>query len=131
MTDAEYNAQRARVAALIDRWVDPLGVALVWSLRFRYQRAADEKSPRCAFKCTTEWRYRRAVIDCYLPELVDLDDDDLEFGFVHDLCHTFFGFFGTTPRQPSDYADHEEHAVSQLAWSFIRLREHLTSAAGA
>lgn len=118
MTDAEAEAQKARVQALIDKWLVPLGLRW-WRLHFQYDRApkaTDGEISRCVAECWPDWRYGEATIRFYLPCVADQDDDELEYAFVHECQHCFL--HETREGAHEDGWPHEEHAATRLALAF-------------
>ncbi len=125
MTDAEYEAQRARVQALCDRWLGPLRL-LWWTIVIVWNREHNHDAPEEAMHCSVEWNYNRATITVNLPEIADYIDDQLEWTFVHECMHIFVN--ETRPMDDpkshtTDWLEHEEHACSALASAFISLRD--------
>ena len=65
MTDAEYEAQVARIKALREKWVAAMGLAH-WSLVFHYSRdgetdsASDNARVSVLATCNTNWPYLNA-----------------------------------------------------------------------
>lgn len=132
MDDAEYEHQKARIQALIERWLKPLG--LHWGrTTFIYERDSGEfqrlrdehcgdnsglDRPAVAF-CTADWRYGQASIYFNMLVVAGEDDDVLEEYFVHELMHIFLSEMREEGR------DHEERVATTLAKAFLWLRDHL------
>lgn len=136
MTDAEYEAQKARVRALIERWVAPLGLGW-WQITFEFERDSgqfkvDGVPSLKTVGCTgADWRYLSATIGWNVSRLPEFDDDKLEAVFVHELMHIFLNEFraliedgeklGTNLRD--DWLAHEEHTATVLSKAFIWVRD--------
>lgn len=93
MDDTAYVRERARVEALISRWVHVAGLAQ-WILRFDWYREplprhdmAPEGGP--AMDCAAQWEYCSAQIRVSLPKVARLDEQELEQYFLHELGHAF------------------------------------------
>lgn len=123
MTDSEYEAQKARIQALIERWVKPLGLAW-WKLNFEWERdrckddvtLGDGYSTHVAMRCYADWRYMEATIIVFLPSVAERRDDELEPLFVHELMHVFL-------REMREKGlDHEERVATTLAKAFVWVR---------
>jgi hypothetical protein len=125
MNDVEYQTQKARLERLIERWVDPLGLHW-WHLSFAYVRddfEVDGKpAPETAGRCTANWRYLQAHIAFNMSRVLELDDEDLEQCFVHELTHVFLN---EARESGDDWLDHEERVASTIANAFVWLRRHL------
>ena len=124
MNDQEFEAQRQRILALIDKWVTPLGLRW-WRLGFVYYREGlprpdDDPEGVTLFYVTSRWRYLTAHIKVNIPAIADLDDARLEWGFVHEMCHVLVN---ETRENGGDWLDHEERVCSTLANAFIWARE--------
>lgn len=126
MNDKEYIAQKRRIQKLIKKWVRPLGLGW-WTINFSYRResslmpAETEYHPKTingtwvsAFITCADWCYQTATIECYLNILKDVNDDELEEYFVHELMHIFLSVMHT-----QDKAGEEELVATQLAKAFI------------
>lgn len=129
MKRSERKRQIQRVKALAKRWLGPLGL-LWWHIEtayydseaeFRTATGLDAYMSVCA-----EWEYGRATISVNLPAIVGIDDERLEFNYVHELGHVFLSEFSVKPDSPE--AHHEEHAATVLAKAFIWLRSHCEAA---
>ncbi len=130
MNDAEFEQQKARLIALIDRWIKPLGLAW-WSIDIVYVRddykppfATPQKTVSLAY-CEVDWRYYEATITWNMPEVLELSDWKLERGFVHELMHIFIHEMRWTASNDADALDHEERVASTLSKAFLWLREEL------
>jgi len=130
MDDKAYRAQKARVEALIEKWVKPVGLGY-WRLTFSWYREPlppypGKQAPSAPdvvlMDVRADWRYNQAFIRVCLPEVAELDDDHLEWAFVHELMHVFLNemrYYGDDGRK-----EHEERVASHLASAFIWLRNH-------
>jgi len=125
MTDKEYRQQKQRVRKLIKKWVRPLGLNW-WRIDFAYERInKHEGQPTYApmdvggyFEVVMETRcdpyYLKAHITVYLQVTQDLDDDDLEQSFLHELMHVFL-----SPMKTKQKAGEEELVATKLAQAFM------------
>jgi len=123
MNDAEYDTQKARIQVLIDRWVRRIGLGW-WDLSFEYVRAEFEvdgkPAPETSARCTANWRYGHAHLAFNMPRVADLEDQDLERCFVHELMHIFLN---EARESGDDWLDHEERVASTLTKAFLWLRD--------
>ena len=129
MDDAEFQVQKTRVLALIEKWVKPIGLGW-WHITFKYVRDSFLVSPedheanwQCVMKCNAKWQYLDAAISISMPAIVDLDDDDLEKYFIHELCHIPVNELRQV--NEDDCLMHEERVVTTLANAFVWLAESL------
>ena len=127
MTDAEYEAAKARFDALAARWVPLLGLT-DWHITWDYRRqdANDFRTdnPDEIAKAHVIWTYLSAIVTIWLPGFEDLSDARREFIFVHELMHLVLNEMRED--QGQDTIQHEERVATVLAQAFLR-----THAAGA
>lgn len=131
MTDAEYEATRARVLAVIDRWSGPMGVRW-WQVTHEWERLHDsvEHAPassstavRTAARTRVQWPYLRATIEWFLPALRDLSEDELEEVVVHEFGHILVNEMRWVEAEGGDNILHEERVVSTLERAFRAVRD--------
>lgn len=121
-----YRATRKRINALGEKWIRPLGLKW-WTVRLHLYKSRGKyaESTGCdpktsAAMCETDWRYRRADIHFNGPAWHEMDDDEAEHNFVHELCHIFLGELRTSA---DDAHDHEERVCQTLADAFVWARD--------
>lgn len=132
MTDAEYEVQQARLLALADKWVKPLGLGW-WDLDFAYARddyePPDSLSPkerdRSLAYCNVDWRYGHATITWNMPRVAEQTDEKLERAFVHELAHIFLNEMRWARDGDADHLDHEERVATTLTKAILWLRDSL------
>lgn len=113
--DEEYKAQIERVEAIIDRWVEPLGLKW-WDITTVYDRSGGREQSDgfvTIAQCRARWEYLRAQITVFLGTVKDVDDDDLESHIVHELMHIFLAAW--PPDEDGSVDEHEELAATMLA----------------
>ena len=125
MTDAEYEAQRARIVALAERWTRPLGLGW-WTITHEYERDSgrfesdtDASSASVLASCKADWRYLKATITWNMRHLQDTSDDYLEKAFVHELMHVMLHELSV---DDSHHNASEERVASTLANAFVWVR---------
>lgn len=116
LDDAEFEKQRERLRALIDKWRAPLGLD-EWHLNFVYERGllqADDGAydADIAGLATVRWQYRRATLSFSIPACMDMDDDELETLFVHECGHVLVNEMRDD--KPGRGIPHEERVVTTL-----------------
>jgi hypothetical protein len=127
--DKTFIAQKKRVMRLINYWMPALKL-FGWNVRFVFSR--DESPPdagaahthqRIAAYTCSDWRYMEAAITFLLPEVAQLDDEQLEHMFLHELMHVYLDEMRCCDKQDGG---HEERVASWLASSLVHARNHLT-----
>lgn len=126
MNDREYTKQKTRVRKLIKKWVKALGFGW-WQMEFAYCRESKHDTEPTAYSpklSGNRWvtimetgsdpYYKKAMITVYIPEIVDLGDDELEEVFLHELMHVFL-----SPMKDRKHAKEEEFVAQSLAQAFI------------
>ena len=131
MNDAEFFAQVARLLALAEQWVRPIGLGW-WRIDLTYDRTgedfADAKQQSGNFystslaRCYADWRYGLATIVWNMPEVARKTNDELEHAFVHELMHCYLHELRGDD-DSDDHPDHEEHAATSLEKAFIWIRD--------
>ncbi len=125
MTDAEYAEQKARVEALVERWLGTLGLRW-WRTEIVYCRkwiTDDQGEPDLDSHARTRvhWQYLDAEMQWNMPRLHELSDEQLELIFVHECMHILVN------EMRDDKADelpkHEERVATLLAKAFLWVRE--------
>ncbi len=121
MNDTEFEAQKARVQALIEIWPNRVGLRQ-WHLRFLFERDYKPDTTNdpvwrlsTRFDVVPEWEYQQATIRCWLPDIEPLSDEDLECSFIHELCHCLVNEM----REPDKTLKHEERVVTTITNAII------------
>lgn len=123
MTDAEFEAQKARVEAYFDQWVQPLGLGM-WDITYIWHRDRDDDGieQNADMACTPMWEYLAATIDVYLYQTIKRSDEWVELAVVHELCHCLADEIAVD-KKPRPTRRNEEHVISSLAKAFIWTKE--------
>jgi hypothetical protein len=120
MKDKDCQIQIKRIRTLKKKWHSVLGLNW-WRVDYDY---SDQEGPRgegtYAPPNATEWispmettadpYYLKAAITFYLPHIIDMSDDELEEGFLHELMHVFL-----SPMHSRKTAKEEELVATKLA----------------
>jgi hypothetical protein len=116
-----FKRERARVNALAEKWIKPIGLAW-WTIDIRYWASkrewSKEHSKDAAMTCLPDWRYRTATIDVDLQAARRVEDDKLERWFVHELAHVFLDEMCGVP----DQHNHGERVAMTVADALIWAR---------
>ena len=124
MNDEEFEAQKARVQALVDRWLPRMGLNWWVEIKIDYKRdQAEMPSSHADANCNASWEYKVATIVFSLPKCAALSDYLLEETVVHELCHVLTAGFDELV--PSDLMESAiiEHTVTSLAQAFMWVRD--------
>lgn len=123
MKRREFKRQIKRIKALNCKWLGPLGL-LWWHIDTNYYDSSAEfhaaTGVTSVMSVCVEWRYAHATISVNVPVIAGLDDERLEFNYLHELAHIFLAEL-TEVDKPS--SEHEEHAATVLAKAFVWLRK--------
>lgn len=128
MNDAAAAKLQKRIMALGDKWVLPLGFGN-WRVTHEYFRegippldasdlVADSK---VLMRVTTIWEYMRVNIMVDLTQLDDIEDDELERNYLHELGHAFLSIVLDTPKEGRARA--VEHVATMLGNAFFYTRQ--------
>lgn len=127
MNDAEYEAQVERVKVIRERW-HKLILPHDWTIRYDFLREPNVVDCGTHLDvaigmCEASWEYMRATITFSMPEVAQVDDDELEETLIHECCHVLVAEMNAE-REPSSSAhNHEERVVTQMALAFSRVRD--------
>lgn len=114
MTDKEFMALKARIEKAIQQWKPIVGWFRITSVFDRTTGNAECESVQAA-KADTQWAYKETCITWRMPNLLTMNDDDLEFTILHELCHALIN-------EMRDYdkdSGHEERVVTDVAHALI------------
>ena len=121
MNRKELLIQRKRVRTLAKAWLGPLGL-LWWHIDIKFYDSEPE------FRAATghdaymtvcgDWRYDHATINVNLPAIERLDDDRLEFNFVHECAHVIL-----SEMKAGKGDEHCEHVATIMAKAFRWVRD--------
>lgn len=124
MTDAEFEAAKARVEALRILWTPLLGLA-DWDIDFAYRRQDsddlhDGDGQRSFAFTSVDWKYEHGTITAFLPEIIDSQwsDEHLAYVIVHEFMHVLLHEMRDDGK--TEGIRHEEHVATRLAKAFIR-----------
>lgn len=123
LSDAECEAQTARIQALAEKWITPLGLKWWQNIAIEYLNETnkkDDEDVRRPFSCLYSWCYLDGAIMCYLPTIEELDDCELEVLFLHELCHLLISEISECRE---DHELHLERVATQLAMGFRWVRQ--------
>ena len=126
MTDAEFEAQKARLIKLIDYWPERLGLRW-WHLTYEYVRdsgdfkkkADNDAESEAIATCDADWKYLHAMIHFNMAGLPERTDEELERIFVHELTHVLLQEL----QERQNHIAHEERVASMLTNAFIWTRD--------
>jgi len=128
VTDSEYNDTRARIVALAGKWLAPLGLKW-WKVHLEYAREgfdAEERhqaNAQATAYTNASWKYLEATFTFHLPRCAAMEDDELEYVFVHECCHALVNEQREVVRHngTDETLDlgHEERVCTTLAKAFL------------
>lgn len=123
MTDEEYEAERARIRAIYDRWEPVLGLD-AWLITLDYHTgpyvcADGTPSGNAYATAAPHWDYQSASLSFNLQKTRTEDDDDLEDIVVHECVHVLLHELRGTAAM-DDHQEHEEHAATMITRALIR-----------
>jgi len=105
-----------KITKLAEKWLIILGLRNWVNINLQ---VSEESCPRGKDTVATaypEWEYRHATIEFYLPACQEIDDDKLEYFFVHECCHILVNEMASKKKGARK---HEERTVTQLAQAFL------------
>ena len=117
MSDKEFNLQRKRIKTHLKHWRTILGLDS-WTIRFEYHETRYEDNPARQADTDGSWQYQDATIRFFLPNIAEVDDDEVREIVVHELCHLLLD-----PIAHNIYRkEHEkiEFVTTQLSRAFLR-----------
>jgi len=119
------KVQIARITALADKWLKPLGLLWWRKIEFVYyeDRGHFKKEDRAESVMITypSWAYLEATIEVNLYAIAEADDETLEYYFVHEMAHLMTDEIV----DGNERKDNVERAVTQIARAFLWVAEML------
>lgn len=115
------DTQVARIEALADKWLEPLGLKWWRKIWFNYSTNREEfgaGNDEAIMRVTTDWRYMEAVVDINLLYVAEEDDADLEHDFLHEMVHILLDEISNKEQE-----DHVERVTTQVARAFQWVRD--------
>lgn len=120
MKKKEYKRNRKRVQRVFDEWIYKLGLKW-WRIDIAYcdseQDFIASNGDTVVARTWARWQYLEAAISINVPAAARMDDDELEYAIVHELCHVLIN------EMREDNIKHEERTVTALAKAFIWVRD--------
>lgn len=132
MNDEETAVQKARVEALYERWVKPLGLAW-WDWEIVWHRGDIPGQDGAMFNIHVRFEYQDITLDVCLPKVEKESDKHLERAFCHEVGHVFtIPLKDAASRNVDQDAMHfiEEHQASAIGSALQWLRASLAQAEG-
>lgn len=127
MTDAEYEATKARIDAMLDRWIPLLGL-VDWHIYREYRRQDSDDLRRMdgnteVARCHVIWEYEEIGMSWWLPLIFEEEwtDERLEPVVVHELMHIVVREMREDAKRKGIL--HEERVSTRLARAFVRTRQ--------
>ena len=109
-----------QIKKLFNKWIYLLGLRW-WNVTINYIddpqeiikifRVTDDEI--CVAKTYADWRYATCNVYINLPQLKQMENDQIEMTIVHELCHALVN------EMRKDGIDHEERTVTALTKAFL------------
>jgi hypothetical protein len=119
LKQAKIDEQRARIDALCDKWLVPLGLG-PWNIDFYFNSdRGDFKTDNdgeILMRVSHDWRYLQASVAVNVRFMREIDDEYFEQCFLHELMHLHLSELQACSE---DFCDHEEHVATKLAKAFL------------
>jgi len=113
----KWKKQIKRIQKVMDRWLDPLGLAW-WHVQCNYIWDKKQFKKRNGYQTIgsvyARWEYATASIDWNLRAIALESDSKLDRVVLHELCHILVSEL----REPDDDKKHEERVVTGLTKAF-------------
>lgn len=134
MNDQEYEAQKARVNSVAQRWISALGLRW-WRINMEWARDSPGHKGNglvremVAAETLASWKYMEATITWYLSVLADTDDEQLDYIVRHELAHILVNEMRWVQGShdggyaDNDSNDHEERVCTTLGMAFGWVRD--------
>ncbi len=112
-----------RCTPIFDEWLYKLGLKW-WEIKITYYRKEkqfkkDNGVDVAIMRCWVKWEYFTFNVDVNLSSVRCMDDDDLEYAIVHELCHAMVNEMN----EDDPDGKHEERTVTMLTKAFIWVRD--------
>jgi hypothetical protein len=110
MNDQQYETEKKKVSAVLDKWVKVLGMDYHY-IKVFWERNKDEQRNHTMASTQADWQYRQMFLYFFLPRIAELDDDQLDNLILHELSHMLIRSAYTV----EEYSDKVEYAVENVA----------------
>lgn len=128
MTDAEYEALKARLQVYIDKWLWML-LKFGWEVETSWHRYAHEGNRLCAAECYVKWEYLTCRVSFYLPAIQrsfvedSLPESEIEERIERLVVHEYLHVLLNEMREdaPLQNIHHEERVAETLARVLLQL----------
>lgn len=123
MNDAEFEAAKERIKAIIDIWHSTLGLNW-WHMTYEYSRdgmvSQSEGNNTCLGMARVLWQYQTACLTFNVPALEGETDAEIERVVLHEMMHVFLN---ETRGDGDDWDKHEDRVASTLTSAIIWTRD--------
>lgn len=120
MTLKDYNKTRADLKRLVKRWRKPLGLDDYHEFAIYYDNQYCEENKHTAARISSDWRYKDASVTFYLPKCTEIEPEELEYVFLHEVMHAKVNQMRYLD---DDDVDHEERVCTELAMMIQLIRD--------
>lgn len=123
MNDAEYEAEKARIEALVNEWEPILGLRW-WSMVHEYCREGlsaefgegNPPTPQTVAQTKAKWHYLQGHICFNVPLAAEMTDDELRRTVIHESTHVLVNELRD---EVDDWLKHEERVCSTLTSAIL------------
>ena len=115
------DEQVARIEALADKWLAPLGLKQWRRITFEYCLNRAEfgtGNNEALMVVSADWRHTEAVVDVNVLYIAEQDDADLEHCFLHEMVHILLDEISDEEQR-----GHVERVTTQVARAFQWVRD--------
>lgn len=127
-SDRKRALLKGRVKKLADKWIKPIGLGW-WTIHINYyddiaDTNVSDGVSSVGMDVVPNWKYMEATIRVNLTNVDKLDDDTLEYMFVHELMHIFVNEMREYQNSENPI-NHEERVCTQLAKAMLWAVENI------
>lgn len=119
MIPEQYHPTVEFIEDRVDEWTAMLDMPGV-KIRHAFLATTNEEDHTTCALTASEWTYRAAKIEWYLPALAVQSLADIENMVVHELVHVLLGSIRSRLKSGSE--DHEELATENVARALLAVR---------
>lgn len=111
---------REKYEPLVEKWVSILGLDN-WDIYTDYYPSINKDSPDCLADTSVHWQYMHGTLRCFMPNLIDVSDIDLERNVVHELLHFIVNEMREWDNKDQEKSvAHEERVVVMLTRAMLK-----------
>ena len=123
MTFKEYNKTVSTIKRIAKKWRKPLGLDRYRKFHLQFDEQFADDNGDTAARCFCMWQYNEVTIVFYVPQCSEMDENDLEYVFLHEVMHAKVNEMRWIEDDDPESISHEERVCTELAMMIQSIRD--------